>query len=128
MPHISRPQMEPVTRLAARNASPTSVVATAAASNLKFLVTRKPALARKAAHAAVMAAIATGTWKKIILNVTPCCVSSGKRAMAMVFHARIASAKSILSRIFPPQEGRPGGPPHQDLQQSSGAGLLACLL
>ena len=61
MPQISRPQMEPVTRPTVVNANPTSVTATAAASNLKFFVARKPTLDSNAAQAAVTAQAHMGT-------------------------------------------------------------------
>ena len=66
MPQMMRPQIEPVTRLAARNASPTSVTATEMASYLRFLVSRYPTLVIKVTAAQSMAVIAAGTWKKMM--------------------------------------------------------------
>src|SRR5450755_1984766 len=66
MPQIMRPQIDPVTRLAARNASPTSVTATEIASYFKFLVTRYTMLVMQVTLAHSIAVMAAGTWKKMM--------------------------------------------------------------
>jgi hypothetical protein len=97
--------MEPVMRLPARKARPTSVTATARASNLKFLVMRKPTLAPKATREQVSAVIAMGTWKKMILKMAPW-LFSVKPFMAMMSLKRRPKAAApirirILLRISP---------------------------
>src|ERR1017187_9028580 len=58
-------------QIVARNARPTSVTATASASYWNFLVIRNRMLATNATVAQVKAVIAIGTWKKMILKITP---------------------------------------------------------
>src|ERR1039457_4159467 len=66
IPHSTRAQMEPVTRLPRRKASPTSVTATATASYLKFLVFRNITLATSATKERSIAVMAIGDRKKMI--------------------------------------------------------------
>ena len=66
MPQMMRPQMEPVTRLAARKAKPTSVTDTEIASYFRFLVSRYAILVMQATPAPSMAVMAAGTWKKMM--------------------------------------------------------------
>src|SRR5215467_2619671 len=115
MPQIMRPQIDPVIRLPARKASPTSVTATAVASQTKFLVMRKRALATKATRAQVSAVMAIGRWKKMILKMAPWLASGGRVAMTLMFLARRMTAKApranrSLSRIQPRRGGLPAAP------------------
>src|ERR1039458_10490683 len=95
MPQATRPQIETVIRLPARKASPTSVTATAKASNLKFLVTRNATLAQNAAKAQVNAVIAMGTWKKMILKMMPWFLSSGSPMMALRSEEHTSELQSL---------------------------------
>ena len=66
MPQMMRPQIEPVTRLAARKAKPTSVTATEMASYFRFLVSKYVTLVMQVTPAQSMAVMAAGTWKKMM--------------------------------------------------------------
>src|SRR2546425_1146460 len=61
VPQMTRPKREPVTGLGARNASPTSVPATATASYLKFLVIKNITDPISATNEHIIAVMAIGT-------------------------------------------------------------------